>query len=271
MSITKFLTSRQFIKHLIAAILLLIIVLIATMQGLKIYTRHGQSNEVPDFSGLTISDLEELTRENSLKYKIIDSVYVTDALPGVVVDQEPEAGFKVKENHTIYLTINSNQPEKVILPKLTDISFRQVQVLAENWGIEIGNISYEPSEYNDLVLRVEQDSVEVFPGDFVLKGSKIDLIVGREGGNIDTPLPDLTGIYLTEAKQLLTGAMLNAGVVIYDETVITSEDSLISVVWKQYPSPKNTRFISPGTSIDLWLTTDTLKIERPVLNETEEN
>lgn len=271
MSITKFLTSRQFVKHLIAAILLIIIVLVVTMQGLKTYTRHGQSNEVPDFSGLTISELDELTMQNNLKYEIIDSVYMTGALPGTVVDQEPEAGFKVKENHKIYLTINSSQPEKVTLPKLTDISFRQVQVLAENCGIEIGNISYEPSEYNDLVLRVEQDSMEVFPGDFVLKGSKIDLIVGREGGNESTFLPNLNGLLLPEAKQMLTASMLNTGAVIYDATVLTSEDSLISVVWKQYPSPKNTKLIFLGTSIDLWFTIDTLKIERPVLNETEEN
>lgn len=271
MSITKFLTSRQFVKHLIVAVLLIIIVLVLTMQFLKIYTRHGQSTAVPNYSGLTVSQLDELTRENNLKYEIIDSVFVTDALPGTVVDQEPEAGFKVKENHLVYLTINSIQPEKVILPKLTDISFRQVQVLAENCGIEIGNISYEPSEYNDLVLRIEQDSVEVFPGDFVLKGSKIDLIVGREGGNESTFLPDLSGKNLTDAKQTLTGAMLNTGVVIYDETVLKSEDSLMSVVWKQYPSPKNTKLIFLGTSIDLWFTTDTLKVERPVLNETEEN
>lgn len=271
MSITNFLKSREFVKHLIAAVIVIIILLLGTMQGLKKYTRHGQSNAVPDFSGLTVTELDELTRESNLKYEIIDSVYVDDALPGTVVDQEPEAGFKVKENHVIYLTINSNQPEKVVLPKLTDISFRQVQVLAENCGIEIGNITYEPSEYNDLVLRIEQDSVEVFPGNFVLKGSKIDLIVGREGGNEDTFLPDLSGMNITEAKQMLTAAMLNTGVIIYDATVLSSEDSLISVVWKQYPSQKNTRLISLGTSIDLWFTTDTLKIEQPVLNEQEEN
>lgn len=271
MSLKKFLTSREFVKHLIAAILLIIIVIVITFQGLKKYTRHGQSTPVPDFFGLTISELEELALQKNLKFEIIDSIFFTDALPGTVVDQEPEAGFKVKENHTIFLTINSSQPEKVVLPKLTDISFRQVQVLAENCGIEIGNISYEPSEFNDLVLRVEQDSVEVFPGEMVLKGSRIDLIVGREGGNEATTLPDLTGIMLSDAKFLLTNSMLNMGVIIYDETVFTSEDSVNAMVWKQYPSTKNTKSVNLGTSVDLWFTTDTMKIEKPVLTDTEEN
>lgn len=239
------------------------------MQVLKVYTRHGQSTPVPDFTGLTVAELEDLAREKNLKYEILDSVFVDDAKPGAVVDQEPEAGIGVKANHTIYFTINSVQPEKVILPKLTDISYRQVLVLAENMGIQIGGIRYEPSEYNDLVLRVEQDSVEVKQGDLVLKGSRIDLVVGREGGNIDTPLPDLTGMSLPLAKQLLTNAMLNTGVVIYDETVYSSEDSANAVIWKQYPSIKNTRFTSLGTMVDLWFTTDTLKIEVPVLNEFE--
>ena len=202
-----------------------------------------------------------------MKFEIIDSVYVNDIPRGAVVDQEPEPGFRVKENRTIFLTINSNQPEKVALPKLTDVSFRQAQVFAENVGIKIGNISYEPSEYNDLVLRVEQDSMEILPGQFILKGSTIDLVVGRSRGNEDTTLPDLTGFTTDEAKLLLTNAMLNTGVVIYDKTVITAEDSINAVVWRQYPSSLNTKQISLGSTVDLWLTTDMQKIGQPLPKE----
>lgn len=269
MSLKKILTSRVFIKHLVIAIVVIFIIIVITLQGLKIYTHHGESNPVPDFSGLTVPEIENIAQQNKLKFEIIDSVYVADALPGAVIDQEPEAGFRVKENRTVFLTINSSQPEKIVVPKLTDISFRQAQVLAENCGLEIGKISYEPSEYNDLVLRIEQNSSEVFPGEMLLKGSRINLIVGRVGGNEDTPLPDLTGINLEGANSLLTNSMLNTGVIIYDSSIITEEDSINALVWKQYPSTKNTRFISLGASVDLWLTTDTTKIEQPVLRELE--
>lgn len=264
MSLQKFLTSRVFVKHLVIAALVIFALLFITMQSLKIYTHHGESYQVPDFSGLTGGNIEILAQQNNVRFEIIDSVYVNDADPGAVVDQEPEAGFRVKENRTVFLTVNSSQPDKVVLPKLTDISFRQAQVFAENHGLQIGNISYEPSEYNDLVLRVEQDSVELYPGELLIKGSSIDLIVGRNLGNEETALPDLTGITTDNAKTILTNAMLNMGVLIYDATVSTAEDSLNAFVWRQYPSAKNIKRISLGSSVDLWLTTDSLKIEQPL-------
>lgn len=260
MSLKKFLTSRVFIIQLVLAIILIIIVLIITIQGLKKYTHHGESYPVPDFTGLSGNEIENAAAQNNLKIEIMDSVFVTDALPGAVVDQEPEPGFRVKQNRTVFLTINSVEPEKVVLPKLTDISFRQAQVLVENIGIQIRNISYEPSEFNDLVLRVEQDSSEIKPGTMILKGSFIDLIVGRSVGNEDTTLPDLTGFTVDEAKTVLTNAMLNMGVVIYDETVKTAEDSLSAFVWKQYPASNGIKQVSLGSAIDLWLTTNSEKL-----------
>ncbi len=263
MSLKQFLISKTFLKHLIAAVILVILVLVLTMQGLKMYTHHGEAYPVPDLTGLTITEIKAAPQQGNFKYEVIDSVYVNDAAPGAVVDQEPEPGFRVKQNRTVFLTINSSEQEKVALPKLTDISFRQAQVFAENSGIRIGTISYEPSEFNDLVLRVEQDSVTLFPGELLVKGSSVDLVVGRSRGNEDTPLPDLTGVTIDMAKNLLSNAMLNMGVVIYDRSVVTSNDSLNAFVWKQYPSTRNTMQISLGTSVDLWLTTDSLKIGQP--------
>jgi len=267
MSLKQFLTSKTFLKNFLAAVALVALVLIITMHGLKIYTHHGESYPVPDFSGQTLQEIENKAKQNNLRFEIIDSVYMNDAAPGVVVDQEPEPGFRVKENRMVFLTINSSEPEKVVLPKLTDISFRQAQVFAENCGIQIGKISYEPSEFNDLVLRVEQNSVELQPGELLIKGSSVDLVVGRSRGNEETPLPDLTGVTTEMAKKILNSAMLNTGVIIYDGTVITSRDSLNAFVWRQYPSTKNTRQISLGTSVDLWLTTDPLKIKQPATKE----
>jgi beta-lactam-binding protein with PASTA domain len=167
----------------------------------------------------------------------------------------------VKQNRTIFLTINSTQPEIVTLPQLTDISFRQAQVLIENSGLQVGNISYQPSEYDNLVLSVQIDSTDIEPGKQLAKGTRIDLIVGRQQGNKTTPLPGLIGLAVDEAQSTLTSAMLNTGVVIYDETVISSEDSLSARVWRQRPDPRVTQNILLGSSVDLWVTVDQLKID----------
>lgn len=269
MSLIKFFKSRVFLKHLILAFLLISVIITITLLRLKSYTHHGESFPVPDFSGLTAEEVEAVAEQHDLKFEITDSMHFNGAEPGAVVEQVPEAGFKVKRNRIVFLTINSTVPEKVILPKLTDISFRQAQALIENCGLILGTITYQPSEYNNLVLKAEQKSREVKEGDIILKGSSVDLIIGSSNGNQDTPLPDLTGKTFGEAESILTNSMLNAGVLICDETILSSEDTLRAIVWKQYPGFKNTRIVSIGTSIDLWLTLDSLKIQPQALQVTE--
>ena len=261
MSFKKFLLSRTFLIQLIIAVLLIGGLLFITMQGLKTYTHHGESYTVPDFSGLVKDEAEQIAANQKLKVEVVDSVYLKDVSPGSVIDQVPEAGLKVKESRTIFLTVNATQPEQVTLPKLTDISFRQAQVLIENSGLQIGKISYQPSEYNDLVLNVLIDSVNVKPGKKISKGTNIDLIIGRTQGNVSTPLPNLIGLTIEEAQNTLTHAMLNTGVLIYDETVVSENDSLNARVWKQSPNPKIVANITLGSSVDIWITVDNLKIE----------
>lgn len=269
MSLKNFITSRVFLKHLILAFLLVLIIMVSILQQLKSYTRHGESFPVPKFTGLRIDEIETVADQNNLKYEIVDSMHIDGAEPGVVVEQVPGAGFKVKKNRVVFLTINSTVPEKVVLPKLTDISFRQAQGLIENCGLILGTISYQPSEYNNLVLKVVQNSRELSQGDIIPKGSSVDLVIGSSSGNQDTPLPNLTGLTYSEAEALLTTQMLNTGVLIYDRTIITSEDTLAALIWKQYPNFQNTRIVSLGTSVDLWLTLDSLKIQQPTLQVTE--
>ncbi|HKJ80184.1 MAG TPA: PASTA domain-containing protein [Prolixibacteraceae bacterium] len=261
MSFSKFLTSRKFLINLLLAVFILALLIFLVMQGLKMYTRHGEANPVPDFTGLTLNEARETAKQHDLNLQIIDSLYANDFAPGAVVDQVPEKNHRVKTNRTVFITINSTGSEMVSLPRLTNISFRQAQVLVENSGLEIGQISYKPSEYNDLVLNVQIDSVDVLAGDKLAKGASIDLVVGRTQGNMDTPLPDITGLTIEQADQALTNAMLNTGVLIYDESILSQQDSVNAIVWQQRPSPKITGNVNLGSSVDLWVTVDQLKIE----------
>ncbi|RIH63888.1 PASTA domain-containing protein [Mariniphaga sediminis] len=267
MSSSRFLTSRTFLIQLILAILVLAVILFIAMKGLEKYTRHGQSNPVPDFTGMKPSEVVGVAGKHDLKVEVVDSLFMDDAAPGVVVDQIPRPGHGVKKKRTIFLTINSVRPEMVTLPQLTDISFRQAQVLVENSGLQIGNISYRPSEYDNLVLSVQIDSIDILPGKQLPKGTSIDLVVGSKRGNQTTSLPNLKGFTIEEAQVTLTSAMLNTGVVIYDESVISKDDSLNARIWRQRPDPKATSGIPLGASIDLWATVDQLKLENTPTQE----
>jgi len=267
MSLKDFIKSRIFLKHLMLSVLVVLIIILFTLQRLKSYTHHGESFPVPDFSGLSASEVEPLAHKYHLNVEIVDSIHFAGAKPGAVVEQVPETGMKVKKNRIVFLTINATVPEKVSLPKLTDISFRQAQGLIENCGLVLGNITYEYSEFNNLVLKVTQNSNELNIGDEVLKGSLVNLVVGQAGENIETALPDLTGLTLDEARNALSTQILNTGAIIFDQNILTTDDSLRAVVWRQYPSINNTHNVGRGTSVDLWLTSDTLQIMEPTSPE----
>jgi|SRR5690554_3832443 len=260
MSIKRFLTSRTFLTQLAIAVAVGLLLIFLTLKGLELYTRHGQAFPVPDFSGMSQPEARKIAQHNNMQIEIVDSVYVDDVPPGIIVDQMPEAGHGVKQNRTIFVSINSTQPELVTIPQLTDISFRQAQVLIENSGLQVGQISYEPSQFNNLVLEVKLNQKIIKPGDKIPKGSNLELIIGRSQGNTTTPLPDLKGYFVADAEQVLFDAMLNKGVVIYDNSIVTESDSLEARVWRQRPDPENVNSILLGSFIDLWLTIDSLKL-----------
>ncbi len=101
MSLPKFITSRTFLIQLILAAVLLIVLLFAAMKGLEKYTRHGQSEPVPDFTGMFPAEAKKIALHSHLRIEVADSVYLDNAAPGTVVDQVPRPGHGVKQkpNH----------------------------------------------------------------------------------------------------------------------------------------------------------------------------
>jgi beta-lactam-binding protein with PASTA domain len=267
MSLKKFLVSRVFWINLLIATLLVITLTVITLLRLKSYTHHGVSYAVPDFTGMTVEEAVQVAETTKMRVELLDSVFQKDALPGAVVDQVPKANQKVKAGRLIYLTINSRETEKVAVPRLNDISFRQAQVLLDGCGLTIDSIRYEPSEYNDLVLKAYQGTLELTEGDKVEKGSSVTLVLGQSRGNMETVLPDLNGMFMEDARALLTNARLNLGVVIYDGSVISKDDTLNAQIWKQMPDSRMVQKVYLGSSVDIWLTVDPERLNPAELPE----
>ena len=134
MSLKQFLKSKIFLKQLLYAAGITLVLVILALLFLRIYTRHGEAFPVPDVYGLTEEDFEEVIHKARLKYRIIDSTYNPEFKPGGVIDQIPDAGHRVKKHRMVYLTLNNRTPEKVAIPRLTDIGYRQAVVQLESAG-----------------------------------------------------------------------------------------------------------------------------------------
>lgn len=253
MQLKEFFTSKIFLKNLGIAVVLTFILVWFTMTMLSFYTNKGENISTPDFKGLTLSEVKTLVGKNKIRFVIEDTIYRKEVEPGTVVLQNPLAGHKIKPNRVIYITLSSSMPEQVEVPKLTDVSMRQACVLLESKGFALGNIEMRPSEFNDLVLEQKHNGQMISPGSRLDNGSTIDLVVGKNMAGGEIIMPDLTSLSLTAASDTLKSKSLNTGSIIYDPSILTTDDTLNAVIWKQMPMPDSTARVMSGISVDLWL------------------
>ncbi|HKL71078.1 MAG TPA: PASTA domain-containing protein [Marinilabiliaceae bacterium] len=248
-------------KHVAIIFSSIVVLLIITFALMQVYTLHGQGKPVPDFTGLTEIQLQHLIKSNDLRYNIIDSVHLDNVPKGVVVEQVPKPGEKVKKNRRLFFTINAWTKEQVIIPRVIDLSLRDAKVLVESFGLTVGELIYIPSEFTNLVLGQHLNGKPVEPGVMVPRGTRIDLIVGRGLSNETTAVPHLIEMRLPEARRVTQSVYLNIGSTIYDQNIVTSTDSLKAFIWKQNPPSKKGFTRRLGASIDVWLTNDSSLIE----------
>src|SRR4030042_6708143 len=196
MELLKFLISRQFLKNLLLAVSITIIVVLLVFLSLKIYTRHGQALAVPDLRGLTLEETEQLMLGKKLLYKVVDSIYNSAVDRGCVVEQNPPPEFRVKKYRTIFITINAFNPEMVRMPDLVGVTLRQARVIAENAGLKVGRLTYVPDIAVNNVVHQKYKGTIIEPGDSIIKGSTVDLTLGRGLSADKTVTPDLIGMIL---------------------------------------------------------------------------
>jgi eukaryotic-like serine/threonine-protein kinase len=259
----KFLTSKVFWKHIAIIAGIAIIIAISIFVGLKSYTRHGKAYAVPDLRGLTVAEAESIIDARKLRYQVSDSVFISHEARGTVIDQNPIPNFRVKENRTIFLTINAMNPERIAVPDVTGVSLRQARAIIETNGFEVGKLIYVPDLALNNVLRQQYNGKDIKPGEMIIRGESIDLVLGEGLSSRTTPVPDLTAMVLERAKRQILESSLNTGAIIYDNTVITEEDSLNAFIWRQRPEYSEGSQIRLGSTIDLWLSVDSTLIMAP--------
>ncbi len=267
MSFKSFLFSKTFLVQLLIAFGIVALLLTGTMFAMRVYTNHGESFQLPDLEKMSVKEAERLLTDNKLNCKVTDSIYLESAVPGSVIGQMPVAGHFVKEGRTIFLSICALAPEEVAMPKLTDISFRQAVNIMQAAGLNVGHVDYVPSEFPNLVLRQEINGAEILPGRIVNKGSHVDLIIGKAPTGEKTVVPNLIGVSLSQARNKTASLFLNLGAIIYDESVVSKEDSLVARICRQRPTQDSFDEIDLGASIDIWLTVNEEKLNEGSVEE----
>lgn len=270
MGFYKFLFSKQFLKQIAIAIGLIIVITIVVLQLLKLYTRHGESVEVPDLKEITLEDAGRILEGRNLNYQVIDSVYMKNKRTGIIIEQTPAAGEKVKENRSVYLVVSSDKAPMIVLPDVRDISLRNAKSMLESIGFQIIEIEYVPSEYKDLVKDVKIGEKILSPGTKLVKDTGIKLVVGLgELGEDQVNIPSFRAMSKEAAIQQAHANNLTIRMINYDVSPKTPEDEAKYFVYKQ--NPFTGTMVQGGSSVDIWLSKDKSLLQMPEKTADEDN
>lgn len=263
MDFIRFLGTKKFLRHLGLAVAIAIILLLGSMAWLKIYTHHGQTITVPNLAGLTEDEVDDVTSSRRLRFEIVDSVFSTEMPRGTVLKQNPLANSSVKKNRKIFLTMNAVNLEMVSMPRMVGLSIRQARLALQNAGLILGEIEYKPDfAINNVLQQMHNDSV-INEGTEIIKGAVIDLVLGMGLSKEKTRVPDLVGILVEEATEMIADYYLNVGAITYDESMEDAEDSAQAFIWRQYPEFEEFKRMNMGMEVDIWLTVDSTLLPVP--------
>ena len=224
--IFSFLMSKTFFKHLALIILFYILVATGVLLWLNAYTNHGQKLTLPDYKGVHVEKAMADAGKRHFKVIIDDSTFIVGKPGGIIVNQNPKAGAKVKENRKIYVTVTKYNPDKIKIENLPSLYGRSYEVkkreLAQlDINTKIKGYEYDKGEPN-YILKVYYKGKEIISregkakGVEIEKGGTLEFILSRKTGGI-TNLPDLKcksieeAIFLIESRRLKTGKIIKNG------------------------------------------------------------
>ncbi len=234
------------------------ICIFVTFNWMKVYTKHGKSYEVDKFIGMQLPDALESAKKHEFNLVILDSTYIFNKEPGLILEQNPAPGSRVKENRTIYISVTKTIPDEVVLPDLVgnyDATNYARKLQRKGLKSQIGQEIFDQNLAPNTILYISYKGKKYTDDDItkgikVPEGEMIDLIVTKRTSDV-VDIPDLKCMQYSEAKFLLSSYNLALGSVVNDATV---KDEKQAFVWKQTPSFYNGKMIKKGALVDLYLT-----------------
>lgn len=189
-----------YIKNILIAIAILIILVFIVLQWLNVYTHHGKQVTVPDVKGMQVEQAAPFLEQKSLHYVVVDSIYAKNQVAGSILETVPPIGTNVKEGRTIYLTVNAGTAQLLTVPAVIDMSQRQASALLLSLGFESVKIRTVTGAYKDLVVGLETAGGRtVETGSRIPANTTLSLLVSS--GEADISLPDSVEVITEDSEE----------------------------------------------------------------------
>ena len=193
----------KFFKSIIVLICLVVLVIF----GRRVFERHFFNTRltvIPDVTGLDKKEAIKYLKEAGLKVKVINSK--TEKVPlDTVYNQDPRSGKEVKVNRVVRIWVNNGEDVKV--PNIIGLELLEARSRLKGQNIQIETIDYYPSnqKYNTIL------GVYPKPGTKLEINQKISILVSSQQMVDPSVMPNITGLDLNDARELLKQIGLDIG------------------------------------------------------------
>jgi beta-lactam-binding protein with PASTA domain len=180
---TKDFFGKFFSKFLVGNLLAMLIVVILAMFGVKYglewYTHHGEGIEVPKLEGKKFSEAHAIIDDLKLNIVVSDSGFNKKLPADCILMQNPGYGTKVKQGHTIYVTVNSPSSPSFAIPDVVDnSSYREAAARLMAIGFKLLEPQMVPGE-KDWVYGIICDGKKVSAGERISIDHPLTLMIGN--------------------------------------------------------------------------------------------
>ena len=242
-------SDKLLLKNFLLASITLPLLFFIYLKFLDIYTLHDKYIIVPDYRGYNLNQLDSISEKNKLRYVIIDSISDLNQPKGIVINQDPKPQTKVKKKRRIYLTVTETNTSIVQFPDVYDLTLRQALRKIEIVGLKVGKLEYRSDIATNKILDFNVNGISIYANQEILKGTVVNLVVGRGLSDEYVIVPDLMDLNRVAAHIVLKTSSLNIGTEFYDNNV---EDSANAIIYKQTPPYDNQNQIKLGSTIDIF-------------------
>lgn len=192
---------------------------------MPLYVSHSQSRYLPNVVGLPFEEARNRLEVEGFSVLKGDMKYTDQFLPGTVIDQYPKSFMRVKPGRRVRLTL-SEREKMVMVPDVVGKSIRSAKLEIQESRLRIES---ELSEYDSEVPKNVIKWQHPRAGDYLRPGSGMTIIVSLGRPPDFYQVPQLFGLSLEQAKELLHREGLEVGRIYYRQ----NEDLLPNTVLEQ--------------------------------------
>lgn len=203
--------------------------------------------EVPDLMGATEEEARTQLTELGLELELGLEMYDQEYEPGQIIGQDPVAGSKVKEGHTVTVNLNRDKgaSTSATVPNLTGKTLDDARFSIQAYGYVVGEVTSRANELPEGMI-IEQSPKA---GTTLEAGSKINLVVSKGADDAEIVMVNLLGMDASSAASEISAMGLKLGETSYESS--TTYDKNLVIGQSVVAGNK----VQKGTVVDLVIST----------------